>query len=116
MVKHQLYPAASVLLRRRHIALDRGDGGTLLRIRRRPCRVWVSRWDRLGKHFGVVNARDTTTAIVAAIGDDLLSTTIERAERISKSGRLKSVTQQIVAVLAHLVARVGGLQRFQIGM
>jgi hypothetical protein len=109
-VEHELDPAAAVGLGGGDVAFDRGDGRSLLGVRRCAGGVGVQRRDRLGERLRVVDPRDSAAAVVAAVLDDRLRAVVERAERIVERRRGEAVIQQIVAIAADLETSVRRLQ------
>ena len=88
-----------MLLSRRYITFNGGNGRSLLGIGRSPCSMRVGGRDCLGKNLGIVHARDTTSTVVAAGRDDLFRACIERPERVGERCRQEIVREQVVAIL-----------------
>lgn len=70
-----------MLLSRRYITFNSGNGRSLLGIGRSPCSIRIGGRDRLGKNLGIVHAGDTTSTVVAAGRDDLFRAGIKRPAR-----------------------------------
>ena len=103
-----------MLLSRRYITFNGGNGCSLLGIGRSPYSIRVGGRDCLGKNLGIVHAGDATATVVAAGRDDLFRACIGRPETVGERCRQEIVRKQVVAILAGLVMGISVLEMLQV--
>ena len=114
VMEDELDPAAPVVDRVRHVALDRGHRRALFRVRRGARRVRVERRDRLRERRRAVHAGHAASAVVAACGDDGLRAGVDPAEGIRERRGPEAVVPQVDAIAADLETRVRLLERLEV--